>query len=69
MGMSQLRRSGRVLKLERIPMEVLLFLVQRRGELVTREQIVEKRLGTCKDVYLGTGTTALMARSGRFGRL
>ena len=51
-GMSQLRRSGRVLKLERIPMEVLLFLVQQRGELVTREQIVEKIWG--KDVYLDT---------------
>src|ERR1700723_151870 len=51
-GMSQLRRSGRVLKLERIPMEVLLFLVQQRGELVTREQIVEKVWG--KDVYLDT---------------
>ncbi|HXP44811.1 MAG TPA: winged helix-turn-helix domain-containing protein [Candidatus Acidoferrales bacterium] len=51
-GMSQLRRSGRVLKLERIPMEVLLLLVQQRGELVTREQIVEKIWG--KDVYLDT---------------
>src|SRR5580700_11010167 len=51
-GMCQLRRSGRVLKLERIPMEVLLFLVQKRGELVTREQIVEKVWG--KDVYLDT---------------
>jgi DNA-binding winged helix-turn-helix (wHTH) protein len=51
-GRCQLRRSGRVLKLERIPMEVLLFLVQQRGELVTREQIVEKVWG--KDVYLDT---------------
>jgi TolB-like protein/DNA-binding winged helix-turn-helix (wHTH) protein len=51
-GMCQLRRSGRVLKLERIPMEVLLFLVKQRGELVTREQIVEKVWG--KDVYLDT---------------
>jgi TolB-like protein/DNA-binding winged helix-turn-helix (wHTH) protein/Flp pilus assembly protein TadD len=51
-GTCQLRRSGRVLKLERIPMEVLLLLVQQRGELVTREQIVEKIWG--KDVYLDT---------------
>jgi len=51
-GASQLRHSGRVLKLERIPMEVLLCLVQQRGELVTREQIVEKIWG--KDVFLDT---------------
>jgi TolB-like protein/DNA-binding winged helix-turn-helix (wHTH) protein/Flp pilus assembly protein TadD len=48
----QLRRFGRILKIERIPMEVLLFLVQHRGELVTREQLVEKIWG--KDVYLDT---------------
>jgi TolB-like protein/DNA-binding winged helix-turn-helix (wHTH) protein/Flp pilus assembly protein TadD len=48
----QLRRSGRILKIERIPTEVLLFLVQHRGELVTREQLVEKIWG--KDVYLDT---------------
>jgi TolB-like protein/DNA-binding winged helix-turn-helix (wHTH) protein/Tfp pilus assembly protein PilF len=42
----QLRRSGRILKLERIPMEVLLFLVQQRGEVVSRQQIVEKIWGT-----------------------
>ncbi len=48
----QLRRSGRILKVERIPMEVLLFLVQQRGELVSREQIAEKIWG--KDVYLDT---------------
>ncbi|MGA7631332.1 MAG: tetratricopeptide repeat protein [Terriglobales bacterium] len=48
----QLRRSGRILKIERIPRDVLLFLVQHRGELVTREQLVEKIWG--KDVYLDT---------------
>jgi len=48
----KLRRSGRVLKLERIPMEVLAVLVAQRGELVTREQIVEKIWG--KGVFLDT---------------
>ena len=48
----QLRRSGRNLKVERIPMEVLLFLVQQRGQLVTREQLVEKVWG--KDAYFDT---------------
>jgi DNA-binding winged helix-turn-helix (wHTH) protein/tetratricopeptide (TPR) repeat protein len=48
----QLRRSGRTLKLERIPMEVLLLLIERRGQLVTREEIIEKLWG--KDVFLDT---------------
>lgn len=48
----QLRRSGQVLKVERIPMELLLSLVQLQGQLVTREQLVEKIWG--KDVYLDT---------------
>jgi eukaryotic-like serine/threonine-protein kinase len=48
----QLRRAGRVLKLEPTPMELLLFLVQHRGELLTRDQIVERIWG--KDVFLDT---------------
>ena len=48
----QLRRSGRAVKLERIPMEVLYLLVERRGQLVTREEIIEKLWG--KDVFLDT---------------
>src|SRR6516164_6961670 len=48
----QLRRAGRVLKLEPTPMELLLFLVQHRGELVTRDQIVERIWG--RDVFLDT---------------
>jgi TolB-like protein/DNA-binding winged helix-turn-helix (wHTH) protein/Tfp pilus assembly protein PilF len=51
-GAFELRRSGRRLKLERIPMELLLLLVEHRGQLVSREQIVEKIWG--KDVYLAT---------------
>jgi TolB-like protein/DNA-binding winged helix-turn-helix (wHTH) protein/Tfp pilus assembly protein PilF len=48
----ELRRSGRRLKLERIPMELLLLLVEHRGQTVTREQIVERVWG--KDVFLDT---------------
>ena len=48
----ELRREGRVLKLERIPMDLLVFLVQERGRLVTREEIVERIWG--KDVVLDT---------------
>lgn len=48
----QVRRSGRTLKLERIPMEVLFLLVERPGQLVMREEIIEKLWG--KDVFLDT---------------
>ncbi len=41
----QLRRAGRPLKLERIPMEILLLLTERRGQLVSREEIVERIWG------------------------
>jgi serine/threonine protein kinase/DNA-binding winged helix-turn-helix (wHTH) protein/tetratricopeptide (TPR) repeat protein len=48
----ELRRSGEPLKLSRIPMELLLLLVERRGELVTRDEIVGRIWG--KDVFLDT---------------
>src|SRR3981081_889711 len=48
----ELRRSGRPLKLAPIPMDLLMLLVERRGELVTREQIIERIWG--KDVFLDT---------------
>jgi len=48
----ELRRSGKVLKLERIPMELLLLLIEQRGHLVTREQIIERIWG--RDVFLDT---------------
>jgi DNA-binding winged helix-turn-helix (wHTH) protein len=47
-----LSRLGQSLKLERIPMELLLFLVERHGQLVTREQIIERLWG--KDVFVDT---------------
>ena len=47
-----LRRSGANLKLERIPLELLLLLAGRAGDLVTREEIIEELWG--KDVYLDT---------------
>jgi len=51
-GAYELRRFDRALKLERIPMEILLLLVERRGQLVSREDIIEKVWG--KDVHLDT---------------
>jgi TolB-like protein/DNA-binding winged helix-turn-helix (wHTH) protein/Tfp pilus assembly protein PilF len=51
----ELRRSGRALKLERIPMEILLLLLERPGQLVTREDIVAIIWG--KDVFLDTDSS------------
>jgi len=48
----ELRRSGRPLKLERIPMELLFLLVERKGQLVTREEIIEKVWG--RGVFVDT---------------
>jgi TolB-like protein/DNA-binding winged helix-turn-helix (wHTH) protein/Tfp pilus assembly protein PilF len=41
----KLCRAGRLLKLERIPTEILLLLIEKNGELVTRDQIVERVWG------------------------
>jgi len=48
----ELRYIGRALKLERIPLQVLLILIEHKGELVTREEIAEKIWG--KDAFLDT---------------
>ena len=46
----QLRRNGSVIKLERIPMELLILLASRNGQLVSREEIIEKLWG--KNVFV-----------------
>jgi TolB-like protein/DNA-binding winged helix-turn-helix (wHTH) protein/Tfp pilus assembly protein PilF len=48
----ELRRGSSVLKLEKIPMELLILLVERRDQLVGREEIVARLWG--KDVFLDT---------------
>jgi TolB-like protein/DNA-binding winged helix-turn-helix (wHTH) protein/Tfp pilus assembly protein PilF len=48
----QLSRNGRMLKLERIPMELLIFLAERGGAVVTRQEIIERLWG--KDVFVDT---------------
>lgn len=42
LGRYELRRNGRRLKIEKKPMELLIFLVARRNQLVSREDIVAK---------------------------
>src|ERR1700720_4972635 len=46
----RLQRGERPLRLEKLPMELLILLVQRRGELVSREEIAGFLWG--KDVFL-----------------
>jgi DNA-binding winged helix-turn-helix (wHTH) protein len=51
-GAYVLRRAGRAVRLERIPMNLLFLLAERSGQLVTREEIFERIWG--KDVFLDT---------------
>jgi TolB-like protein/DNA-binding winged helix-turn-helix (wHTH) protein/Flp pilus assembly protein TadD len=46
----ELSRDGRPVKLEHQPMELLIFFLQKKGQLVTREEIVEKLWG--KDIFV-----------------
>lgn len=46
----ELRRGGSIVHLERIPFDLLNLLVERHGELVTRQEILEQIWG--KDVYV-----------------
>ena len=40
-GVYQLRHQGRVVPLERIPLELLFLLIEKPGQLFTREEIRE----------------------------
>src|SRR6204780_5698194 len=53
----ELRRQGRAQKservsLERIPMQLLILLLERQGSVVTRQEIVDRLWG--KDVFVDT---------------
>jgi DNA-binding winged helix-turn-helix (wHTH) protein len=48
----ELRRKGRSIKLERIPMGLLILLAERDGDVVSRQEIVERLWG--KDVFVDT---------------
>ena len=55
----ELRNAGRVLKLERLPLQVLLILIEQKGQLVTREEIAERVWG--KNVFLDTDNSINVA--------
>jgi len=46
----QLYRSGHPIRLESLPLQLLMFLIENRSQLVTREQIAEELWG--KDVFV-----------------
>jgi eukaryotic-like serine/threonine-protein kinase len=48
----ELRRGGQVVKLERIPMDLLILLLEKDGNVASRQEIVDRLWG--KDVYLDT---------------
>src|SRR5215470_15224070 len=52
LGRYELRRQGRAFKLEKVPMELLILLAERQGQLVTREQIIQRLWGD--DVFVDT---------------
>src|ERR1700692_3828761 len=52
LGRYELRRQGQRVKLEKKPMELLIFLVSRREQLVSRQEIVSKLWGS--DLFIDT---------------
>ena len=54
-GACELRRGDAVIPLQRIPLELLCLLVERRGHLVTREEILERVWG--KGVFVDSETS------------
>jgi TolB-like protein/DNA-binding winged helix-turn-helix (wHTH) protein/Tfp pilus assembly protein PilF len=58
-GAFELQRSGERVPLERIPMELLILLVCRKRELVTREEIAEKLWGS--EIFIDTNTAINVA--------
>ena len=46
----ELRLNGKRVRLERQPLDLLIYLVQRKGQLVTRQEIIDKLWG--KDVFV-----------------
>jgi len=51
----ELRRHDQIVKVERRPMELLILLVSHRGELVTRDEIIDRLWG--RDVFIEIDTS------------
>src|SRR5437763_13183236 len=48
----ELTRSGKPVRLERIPMDLLILLVREKGRLISREEIIERLWG--KNLFFDT---------------
>jgi TolB-like protein/DNA-binding winged helix-turn-helix (wHTH) protein/Flp pilus assembly protein TadD len=57
-----LRRNGRGIKLGRQPMDLLILLVERRGELISRTDIVERLWGPDVFVDVDTGVNTAISK-------
>ena len=62
LGAYQLRKEGRAVRLERRPMELLILLVQRAGQLVTREEIVAQLWGDKVVIDFDTGLNTVIRK-------
>ncbi len=51
-GRYELTRAGKAVRLERIPMDLLILLVREKGRLISREEIIERLWG--KNLYFDT---------------
>jgi TolB-like protein/Flp pilus assembly protein TadD len=58
----ELRREGRTVKVERRPMELLILLLERRGELVTREEIADRLWGSGVFIDIDTSINTLVRK-------
>jgi TolB-like protein/Flp pilus assembly protein TadD len=58
----ELRRKGRPIRLERQPMDLLILLVTRRGELVTRDEITARLWGDGIFVDVETGVNTAVRK-------
>ena len=58
----ELRRKGRPMRLERQPMDLLILLVTRRGELVTRDEIIARLWGDGIFVDVETGVNTAVRK-------
>ena len=61
-GQFELRRDGRTVKLERQTMELLILLVERRGRLVSRPEIVSHLWGDAVFVDVDTGVNTAISK-------
>jgi TolB-like protein/DNA-binding winged helix-turn-helix (wHTH) protein/Flp pilus assembly protein TadD len=62
LGACELRRRGRAVRIERQPMDLLILLVELRGQLVSRAQIVDRLWGEGVFVEVDTGVNTAVRK-------